>query len=69
VWVSCDGGGTPTAVARRPVMHVRDEWRVEEGWWTSEPVRRRYFELVLEDGRNAVVFLDRRRGRWYAQRG
>jgi len=51
------------------VLHLRDEWRVEEGWWTREPVRRLYYDLVLDDGRNAVVYCDRRRGRWYAQRG
>jgi hypothetical protein len=51
------------------VLHLRDEWRVEEGWWTREPIMRSYYDLVLEDGRNAVVFRDRRRGRWYTQRG
>jgi hypothetical protein len=47
---------------------VRDEWRVDEGWWTGRPVQRRYFELVLADGQNAVVFRDAASGRWYAQR-
>jgi hypothetical protein len=32
-------------------------------------VRGLYYDLVLDDGRNAVVYRDRRRGRWYAQRG
>jgi len=68
VAVATDAAGVPTAVAGRPVLHLRDEWRVDEGWWTREPLRRRYFELVLHDGRNTVVFLDRRRGRWYAHR-
>ena len=31
---------------------------VEDRWWTARPLRRRYFELVLEDGRNVVVFRD-----------
>jgi hypothetical protein len=66
--VTTDAAGVPTAVAGRAVLHLRDEWRVDEGWWTREPLRRRYFELVLRDGRNTVVFLDRRRGRWYAHR-
>jgi hypothetical protein len=69
--VAVDAGadGIPVAVGRRRVLHLRDEWRVEEGWWTREPVRRLYYDLVLDDGRNAVVYRDRRRGRWYAQRG
>jgi hypothetical protein len=47
---------------------LRDEWRVEEGWWTGTPVSRRYFELVLANGADVVVFHDRRDGGWYAQR-
>jgi hypothetical protein len=68
VAVSTDAAGLPVAVGGRPVEQLRDEWRVEEGWWTRQPVRRVYFELVLDGGRNTVVFCDRRRGRWYAQR-
>ena len=63
-----DAHGLPVRVGGRAVAHVRDEWRVHEGWWTREPVQRRYFDLVLDDGRNAVIFLDRRRGRWQTQR-
>ena len=66
--VVTDAAGLPASVGGRPVAQLRDEWRVDEGWWTRRPVRRRYFELVLADGRNTVVFCDRRRGRWYAQR-
>ena len=68
VAVATDTAGLPVAVAGRPVTCIRDEWRVEEGWWTQRPLHRRYFDLVLDDGRNAVVFCDRRRGRWFAQR-
>jgi hypothetical protein len=31
---------------------------VEDRWWTAEPLRRRYWELVGERGRNVVVFHD-----------
>ena len=68
VEVRADECGVPERVGGREVLHVRDEWRVDEGWWTRRPVSRRYFELVLEDGRNSVVFLDRRGKRWYGQR-
>ena len=66
--VSCGGGGTPVALAGRHVEAVREEWVVEDRWWTSRPLRRRYFELVLDDGRNAVVFRDLVDGRWFSQR-
>ncbi len=59
----------PVALGRSPVESVAEEWVVEDRWWTGRPLRRRYFELVLEDGRNAVVFRDLGTGRWFAQRG
>jgi hypothetical protein len=49
------------------VAAVREEWRVVDRWWTEEPVRRRYFEVVLQTGRNVVVFRDELSGKWYRQ--
>jgi hypothetical protein len=50
--------GAPRAVGRLSVESVREEWLVEDGWWTQKPLRRRYFELVLEDGSDVVVFCE-----------
>jgi hypothetical protein len=61
-------GGRPLVVGRKHVEAVREDWVVEDRWWTGRPVRRRYFELVLEDGRNVVVFHDLIGGQWFAQR-
>jgi hypothetical protein len=55
-------------VNRRAVAVVREEWRVVDRWWTEEPVCRRYFEVVLESGENAVVFRDEEHGGWFSQR-
>jgi hypothetical protein len=60
--------GSPMRVNRMGVALLREEWRVVDRWWTEEPVSRRYFDLVLEDGRNAVVFHDEERAAWYSQR-
>ena len=38
-------------------------------WWTEGPVSRRYFDVVLAGGENAVVFFDEEVGRWFSQRG
>ena len=57
----------PTAVDCVGVAAVREEWRVVDRWWTEEPVRRRYFEVVLDTGRNVVVFRDELTGKWYRQ--
>ena len=61
-------GAVPVSVNRIPVLELREEWRVVDRWWTEEPVRRRYFDLVLETGQNAVVFHDEEQGRWFTQR-
>ncbi len=69
--------GMPKAVGRLAVVSIREEWLVEDGWWTQKPLQRRYFEVVLEDGSDVVVFAepapDGSRSRapslnWYRQR-
>ena len=58
----------PSAVESVAVDAVREEWLVEDRWWTPKPLRRRYFELVLADGRNVVVFREpAEAGRWFLQ--
>jgi hypothetical protein len=75
--------GIPTAVGRTAVEAVAEEWVVEDRWWTGRPLKRRYFELILADGRSATVFRDLRAGgagggsgagaagdgRWFSQVG
>ncbi len=68
VAVRAAGDGTPTHVAGVPVEAVREDWVVEDRWWTGRPVRRRYFELVLGDGRDVTVFCVPGRRRWFSQR-
>jgi hypothetical protein len=66
--VETEPGGEPSAVEGVPVEAVREEWVVEDRWWTLKPMRRHYFELVLVDGRDVVVFRSAISGRWYRQR-
>jgi hypothetical protein len=67
--VVAGGDGVPVRVGRADVDTVREEWLVEDRWWSVRPLRRRYFELTLANGANAVVFCDLESGRWYSQRG
>ncbi len=67
--VEAHADGSPKRVDREGVALLREEWHVVDRWWTEEPVRRRYFEVVLESGRNTVVFHDDESGGWFTQRG
>ena len=64
--------GIPRAVDGVVVEAVREDWLVEDRWWTPKPLQRRYFELVLADGRDVVVFREPAHapgaGRWFEQR-
>ena len=67
--VSADANGLPVSVGDAAVEAIAEDWVVEDRWWTGRPLRRRYFELVLADGRIALVFRDQGRGKWFAQAG
>jgi len=65
----CAGrGGRPIDVDGHEVVAVRESWLVEDRWWTPQPLRRRYWEVVTVDGRDLVVFRDLVGGDWYRQR-
>jgi hypothetical protein len=64
--VACEDG-RPAAVDRVRVAALREEWRVDDRWWTEEPVERQYFEALLESGQNVVVFRDEASGAWFRQ--
>jgi hypothetical protein len=66
--VELDERRLPARVNGRTVEGVLGRWVVEEGWWTDQPVRRGYLELVLAGGRLEVVFEDLTTGQWFLQR-
>lgn len=66
--VAPGSNGRPESVGGVGVATIREEWLVEEGWWTGAPVRRHYFELALETGDVVVVFRDLGSQGWFAQR-
>jgi hypothetical protein len=68
VEVGTGEGGRPESVGGRRVEAVRESWVVEDRWWSDRPLRRRYWEVVTDDGRNLVVFRELGSGAWYAQR-
>jgi hypothetical protein len=60
-------GGVPCEIDGERVETVRESWLVEDRWWTEQPLRRRYWELVSTRGRNLVVFHDLCAGGWFTQ--
>jgi hypothetical protein len=73
-WVRMGAGGVPLQVDGRPIELVRESWLVEDRWWTAQPLRRRYWEVVTTGGRNLIAFhdltaRDRREhaGGWFVQ--
>ncbi|HEV3047486.1 MAG TPA: hypothetical protein VGY13_09015 [Solirubrobacteraceae bacterium] len=57
----------PAQVGGEAIESLRESWLVEDRWWTPEPLRRRYWELVGRRGRNLIVFHDLCTGRWFLQ--
>jgi len=72
VQVRANAEGAPLAVSGVVVDAVREKWLVEDRWWTPKPLQRCYFEVVLADGRNVVVFREPAEpievSRWFEQR-
>jgi hypothetical protein len=66
--VQVDGEGAPTEIDDERVVHVRESWLIEDRWWTEQPLRRRYWELVSQSGRDIVVFRDLLGGSWFRHR-
>jgi len=66
--VRTGGDGTPAAVGGVAVEAIREEWLVEDRWWTPRPLGRRYYELVLADGRDDVLFREAATARCRNQR-
>jgi hypothetical protein len=68
VAVRTDPRGAPTTVGGIAVETVREEWLVEDRWWTPQPLQRHYFEVATADGRAITLFRVARAQRWYRQR-
>ncbi len=68
VAVSAGADGRPLQVDQREVDAVRESWLIEDRWWTEKPLRRRYWEVVNNCGRDEVVLHDLISGRWWRQR-
>jgi hypothetical protein len=62
-------GGIPRLVDGKRVEAVRNDWLIEDKWWTGKPLRRRYWEVLTSTGRCVVVFHDLDTHTWHRQGG
>ncbi len=58
-----------TGAAASAVRALLDVWELDDEWWREDPIRRRYFRLLLADGRVLTVFCDLVSGSWFRQDG
>ena len=65
-----DGRGRPVSLEmggrQNRVVEIQDRWRIDDEWWRKE-ISRMYWQVVLEDGQQLVVFQDMITGDWYRQ--
>ena len=66
--VMCGDDGAPAEVEldgrMRQVAAVRDDWLVQDLWWTGRPIDRHYWELVVDPGRLLVLYREAADGSW-----
>jgi hypothetical protein len=61
--------GVPRTVDGKAVQQVRNDWLIEDKWWTGRPLRRRYWEVLTVSGGCLVLFCDLETHSWYRQGG
>ncbi|TMC05657.1 MAG: hypothetical protein E6J41_21420 [Chloroflexi bacterium] len=69
--VEVDDAGQPRHVQGRPLAGpVRPvvRWIIEVDWWTSSPVSREYWRVLLRERLMCEIYRDRAGGAWYLER-
>lgn len=51
---------------RRPIAQIQDAWRIDDEWWRN-PIDRRYYRVVLDDGSLRTLYHDLADDHWYEQ--
>jgi len=51
---------------QRRIEEIQDTWLIDDEWW-REPIRRRYYRMVLDDGSLRTIYHDLVADAWYEQ--
>lgn len=54
---------TPKPMLRPQVAQILEKWRIEDDWWTEQPIERNYFHARLANGADRRMFVSN--GQWY----
>ena len=69
--VAAAAEGTPLRLCQGNAWHdvklARRPWRIDQHWWRSDPVRRVYYRLEVEDGAPLTVYYDEIAQTWFRQ--
>lgn len=69
--VELDPQGEPVALRRNgrrlAVVAIQEVWRIDDEWW-REPISRRYYRVLLEQGSICTIYHDLLHDSWYEQR-
>jgi hypothetical protein len=71
VEVELDDAGQPGHVRGSPFAgpaRVVSRWIIEVDWWTSEPISREYWLMILRERLMCEIYRDRLSGAWYVER-
>jgi hypothetical protein len=70
--VSADADGQPLRIQQGRdgvrVVAIVDHWRIDDRWWSEQPVSRHYWECELASGQVVTVYQDEITRDWYEQR-
>jgi hypothetical protein len=51
---------------RLGIARIQDSWRIDDEWW-RDPIRRRYYQVILDDGSFRTLYHDLVTDCWYTQ--
>jgi hypothetical protein len=54
--------------AWRQISEIVEVWTIDDQWWTNRPVRRNYYDCLLQGGSRVTLFRDLTGDAWYVQR-
>lgn len=64
-WSARSHPESDSALAR--VANIIDMWEIDDEWWRTSPIRRRYWKIKLETGHDLTLFQDIESGKWFQQ--